>query len=1000
MQPPENGLLNSLLQRSSVAGPALSFIEACTQVLSDNQMPFFPAFTDHGMGHIEAVLAAAEKLVPQSVWEEGLVSPDDAAVLTASVYLHDLGLHIRESGFLDLVANNSRFKPLPWFNQDQIGRHADQPWRSIWLAFRREARSFSQSELDRILGPDHGDPPQIVLGDFNADPTAWTLNDRLIVGEFLRRHHARLAHEIAIYGFPGIPATDFPLLQQSAPSVAEAIGAVARSHNENLRVAAEYLESRAKGDLRPGGLVQLYLMGLLRIADFFQIESDRATPLLQHLREPQSPTSIAEWEKHQAVVAVSWDHRDPFAVSVQASDSHTLRTHLQLASLLRALQSELDLTSAVLGETFGATTLAALQLSRRRVRTNLDEPELKARLPFVPQPSFLRSAEDLFRLMVGDLYGNEPAIAGRELLQNAVDAVRERRRWEKSHGAIIETGGFRQMSSDILIEIQELDDEMGLLRVADRGVGMTPRTVVESFLTAGATFSPSPGDDDQDDSHVEHMKVGRFGIGVFAAFLLGSQIEVTTRYLDQERGITFVARLDDELVQLDWNNEAPLGTEISVPYRVEDIPVDRYGGSDDIQTRNLGLLARIAGYFALSDPSVEFLIRGRDGATQRLLRDRAIPSLGRRLPDHWRKVDAPSFDAVLWSIPARHLWLNRTSTWGGLDTKVAHNGFLIKKPQARFEDDPYEWSDLNADELVQTPSIAVFDTRERLKIALNRYELASTGVPFEDELLESIGLDLVAHALACGEQRYPLDRAWGLKPVVSRSTWLPLVPQLVDQYVDRDLCVLVIGEPEDSKIASKFLAGRLSTAGWRDLPFRAAVSPHEAYVDELDVEWMESDVSLLRSHAEKEVRFSIERGSDRLRRFPHAGVISAYGAPPTTLFEDPDDREVEVKNSLLLKLAEELAQLERQEYFALVALRPYDHSWPWHREEKIALAWEDILGGMLARSPKQRKMSRATVVSSRRDIGVLANKWERFDRATKMTEQREREQSRSRGLPF
>lgn len=986
-----DGRLRTLMLKSDAAGPVIDFVERCDRVLIDNQMPFFPAFTDHGTSHVESVLAAAERLIPAGTWNDELVTPDDAAVLVGAVYLHDLGLHIREHGFLALVSEGSRFKPLPWFSQDQSGRPRDQQWPRLWDEYRREARSFSQSQLDRILGPGHGDPPRINLGDFPPDPREWTLNDRLVVGEFLRRHHARLAHEIAMYGFPGLPADDFPILRRAAPHHAEAIGSVARSHGENLRIAAAYLDSRFKGDLRPEGCAQLYLMGLLRVADYFQLESKRATPLLQHLREPQSPASLAEWERHQAVVAVSWDHRDPYAVSVQVSDSHTLRTHLLLVDLLASLQNELDVTAAVLGETFGATKLAALQLALRRVRTNLSEPDLHARLRFVPEPSFLRSAEDLFRLMVGDLYGNEPAVAGRELLQNAVDAVRERRRWEHEHDSSSDLGLFRAQPADVVVEIRELDERVGLLRVADRGIGMTPATVLESYLVAGASFSGSAGDEGPGELQIEHMKVGRFGIGVFAAFLLGSQLQVTTRHLEEDRGITFTARLDDELVQLDWDEEAPLGTEIVVPYLSENVPRDRYETKDDLPGRHLGLLRRIASFFALSDPSVVFLIRRRDGSMQRLRRQTAIPIPGGRLPDHWRKVETPSMDAVLWSIPARHLWLDIHSNWGGYGTKVAHNGFLIEKPDSRFDDQPYIWSDPHTQDLVREPSIAVFDTHEELKVALNRYELASSTLPFEHALLKSIGLDVVAHALACGERPYPLDRAWGLKPVVTRTKWMPFLPSLVERHVHGDLCVLIAQEPEELKIARCFLKGRLASAGWRDLPYRAVASAHEVFVDELETEWIELEDSLLRSHAEKEVRYSIDRGSEQLGRYPCAGVLASYDHPPAVLFEDSEDDDVEEKNQLLLRVAKELASIESLEFFALVILRQPEEPWGWVYDGELAYAWEQIIDGMLERGPKARQERRDQIIRHRREIGALTNKWDRFSKAIDNAKKKARE---------
>ena len=48
------------------------------------------------------------------------------------------------------------------------------------------------------------------------------------------------------------------------------------------------------------------------------------------------------------------------------------------------------------------------------------------------------------------------------------------------------------------------------------------------------------------------MRAGRFGVGVFAAFLLGPQIAVVTRHVTaaEDQGLEFVASLEDEHIQL------------------------------------------------------------------------------------------------------------------------------------------------------------------------------------------------------------------------------------------------------------------------------------------------------------------------------------------------------------------------------------------------------------------------------------------------------------------
>src|SRR5438270_251916 len=69
-------------------------------------MPLFPEYTDHGLPHLEGVLATADSLAADSAWQ--VLSAGDAAVLSLAVLLHDCAMHLREDGFLALVTSSWR----------------------------------------------------------------------------------------------------------------------------------------------------------------------------------------------------------------------------------------------------------------------------------------------------------------------------------------------------------------------------------------------------------------------------------------------------------------------------------------------------------------------------------------------------------------------------------------------------------------------------------------------------------------------------------------------------------------------------------------------------------------------------------------------------------------------------------------------------------------------------------------------------------------------------
>ena len=53
------------------------------------------------------------------------------------------------------------------------------------------------------------------------------------------------------------------------------------------------------------GTAVLYPMALLRVADYLQIDRQRAPAVLLQLRNPQSPISVQEWMKHLAVESIN-----------------------------------------------------------------------------------------------------------------------------------------------------------------------------------------------------------------------------------------------------------------------------------------------------------------------------------------------------------------------------------------------------------------------------------------------------------------------------------------------------------------------------------------------------------------------------------------------------------------------------------------------------------------------------------------------------------------------
>jgi hypothetical protein len=713
-------------------------------------------------------------------------SSEDAAVLNCAALLHDLAMHMRETGFIQLINGHSLHHPIPWFDRHSNEADGDLPWPEEWLLFRSQVRRFGDRDFFLILGhtPEGPELNRWISEDLPSDPKVWARTDYLLIGEFLRRHHGRLAHEIAIFGFPGLTSAEFPILKELLPKVANIAGVVARSHSLPLRVAASYLEYMHPKDIRPLGTFALYHMALLRVGDYLQIDAERAPRVLFRLRSPESPLSVSAWNQHGAVAHISYLLEDPSAIKIDVDASHSLEIHLHLRHLVSGLRAELESSSAVLSEFYGRVFefgAGTFRIAKTRIVSNLDDSALLEQLPYVPRAFKFDADPRILTLMVEPIYGNFLEFGVRELLQNAVDAVLERRQYVANHQRNDISGvSGEEDDPDVLIDLIQEEGEKVILSVVDKGVGMTANVVQDYFLRAGASFRDNRAwRDEFVDLHgrTRVRRSGRFGVGVFAGFLLGDEMKVTTRHVDSAVGFSFLARIGSEVIEL-RKQSAPVGTsiEIRLSERIRSVFVE--------ESWRL-----CPSWYALADPAVAFRHRTQDGMSVLEQPVRVTPLEMQGARAHWSSLAPNGYSGVTWTDET--LLRNVKS---GDERKEAErkkrkeaekkqpavycNGFLVGSPayvvtntdDREFEEEysrrpprleqpvrmlspaMYIWPE---DSPFVAPTLLISDNEGALPLTLRRDQL-SDPLPFQKELERDIVLDLVAWCLA----NAPLGPVW------------------------------------------------------------------------------------------------------------------------------------------------------------------------------------------------------------------------------------------------
>lgn len=699
--------------------------------ISSNKMVFFPEYTDHDVTHVEAVLETAVDLATDKSLE--LMTSIDFAALTTSVMLHDLGMHLTKDGFETLVSPQNPMPPIEGFG--------DLPWHELWVSFLSEAKRFDAKKLEALFGPNY-EP----ITKFPSFSEPWSEFDILLVGEFLRRHHPRLAHEIALYG---MPSKDGKLIQFCTNAsdqdrfLNDLSGLIARSHGMGLRDTFSYLEQHYNNKIETRSAHPVFLMALLRIADYLQIQSARAPSARTDVSKFKSPVSSREWSVHQSVTDIT-NISDPEAIDITAQPQD-IDTFLRLKYWIGDLQRELDMSWAVLGEVYGLQShsgLSKLGLKIRRLRSNIDDAKgFSQTVTYLPeQIAFTTAGSELLKLLVGPLYANDISVGFRELVQNATDAVKELDSLV-NEGSIDRTEGRTDISADVQVDFVQdtASDERPYpkiveVTITDRGVGMTADIIKNYFLKAGASFRSSDAwkeHFERADGSIRVQRSGRFGVGALAAFLIGDEIEVETRHYSEPEGngLQFSASVETNSINV-MKVSCAVGTKvrIKVPEHLQDKVGNLLGHA---RGREVDLYNGISQYFG-REPSLNYTIDGKNipWAEKCFLPTKANP-----FEEGWNYFETDDYE-VNWSFKNGK-------------PPLSVNQIRVSGTRAdRMRSGEYNNAGIVLRSMIfGTPALSIGDKSGSFPLNLQRNTYAGSEMPFQAELATEVTDELLFSCL-------------------------------------------------------------------------------------------------------------------------------------------------------------------------------------------------------------------------------------------------------------
>ena len=338
-----------------------------------------------------------------------------------------------------------------------------------------------------------------------------------------------------------------------------------------------------------------YLAVVLRLADILDLDRDRTPESLFKSIHFTSEVSLIEWEKHRSIQG--WDiSTDRIRFTMRSKHPVYEATARKFMDLIDAELSDCHELCKIQPQGFKHYQLELpIKVDRSRIEP-LDNAYRYHDL------EFHLSRDEIVRLLMTDkLYGH-PHLCIRELLQNALDALRYRK-------ALFSSAGNQW--KDGRIELKHSADKNGyeVIECVDNGSGMDENILTNYFTKVGRSFYRSPEFERERakfrDAGNDFDPCSSFGIGFMSCFMLGDRITIETRR-DYGPGKKYGQPLVVEMHGLgglmvirDGKPDQPIGTKVTIFSRKKPAFLDFW-------TDKVRLVTVLKGY-ALA---TEFPIRG------------------------------------------------------------------------------------------------------------------------------------------------------------------------------------------------------------------------------------------------------------------------------------------------------------------------------------------------------------------------------------------------------
>jgi hypothetical protein len=340
------------------------------------------------------------------------------------------------------------------------------------------------------------------------------------------------------------------------PEFRSDLALVCESHNlDDLDDCDKYKLAKAYGNSDAETANLQYCAIILRTSDLLQFHKQRAPSTLYRLINPTDPLSQAEWARQNAVRRI----RAKPGVDSEGNVSES------------APRSTIEVTAKFVNESgyFGLTSYlryageqlrksyAIIEKSKKASERKYDFPwrliddsNVEAE-GFIPKTfGFELDQAKILDLLTGHTLYNNSKVVIRELVQNAIDAIRLQ--------AIID----KVPPEDFGKIVVTWSSEKAELQIDDNGTGMSQAIIENHLLKVGSSRYQDPT---FREKYATFSPISRFGIGVLSAFMVADSVEIVTCALDEDyaRQISLRSVHGRYLVRLLHKKDSPEASELS-----------------------------------------------------------------------------------------------------------------------------------------------------------------------------------------------------------------------------------------------------------------------------------------------------------------------------------------------------------------------------------------------------------------------------------------------------